>query len=52
MKKYYVLRFWCKKQNMVNFGFVLVQTRTVPAHNVFFVLDLTNIHKIMWRIRI
>jgi len=35
MKKYYVLRFWCKKQKMVHFGLVLVQTRTVPAHNIF-----------------
>ena len=35
MKKYYVLRFWCKKQKMVHFGLVLVQTRTVP-HTIFF----------------
>jgi hypothetical protein len=35
MKKYYVLRFWCKKQKMVHFGLVLVQTRTVPALNIF-----------------
>ncbi len=26
MKKYYVLRFWCKKQKLVHFGLVLVQT--------------------------
>ncbi len=32
MEKYYVLRFWCKKQKLVHFGLVLVQTRTVPAY--------------------